>query len=157
MVCTPAYSHTGGEVNAKHEVRVRSPTSQANRHLSQVPVPSQRRHWLYTLHSSPPLPPECQARSGQPGFRLSRLCNLLAVSTGEMKAACLTPQSCDEGTLTGTTRRKAVLILKSKTNVNGYYLLLRIEEIKIVAKRGSLMEMGVERAVVISGEGHISR
>lgn len=74
-----------------------------------------------------------------------------------MKAACLTPQSCDEGRLTGTTRRKAVLILKSKTNVNGYYLLLRIKEIKIVAKRGSLMEVGVERAVVISGEGHISR
>lgn len=56
-----------------------------------------------------------------------------------------------------TVRRNAVLILKSKTNVNGYYSLLRIEEIKIVAKQGSLKEVGVERAVVISGEGRISR
>lgn len=112
-------------------------TSQANRtcvpSLRAPPTPTLAIH----LAQQPSHPPECQVRSEQPGFRLSRLCNLLADSTGEMKAACLTPQSCDEGALTGTTRRKAVLILKSKTNVNGYYSLLRrTEEIKIMVNWG---------------------
>lgn len=67
----------------------------------------------------------------------------------------LPPQSCSKGTFRGSMGGKAVLILKSKTDVKTLFAIRKIGGTHIMAKWGSLMEMGMRRAEVTSEEGHV--